>query len=321
MPANRSRTTEWRRCLHQLHERGGALEIAIARDYEQDGEMGSHLVWRVRILGLTEREIMLEQPMALGQDIRLAAGLQLIAILSIGQNRWMFRTQVIAPIAHQFDSRRDTQAIRVIMPSNVERCQRRNYYRVETATLRLPEVHAWPLLDPRSVLLAEHANELLAAEIDRHGPELPPAEQPVHPGSQLGSGQGSGQGSLLSFTDHESTLPDVGPKFTTTLLNIGGGGMGLRVEPSAAHALGHHKLFWLRFCLPPELKTPICATGKLVHTHMDSQQFTYAGMAFDFTFNPAHQRFVVDQICRYIAIQQREQLARAEAVNAAAKTA
>ena len=118
--------------------------------------------------------------------------------------------------------------------------------------------------------------------------------------------------SLLSFTDPDSTLPDVGPKFITTLLNIGGGGMGLRVEPSAAHALGHHKIFWLRFCLPPELKTPICATGKLVHTHVDSQQFTYAGMAFDFTFNPGHQRFVVDQICRYIAIRSRPYVISAE---------
>jgi c-di-GMP-binding flagellar brake protein YcgR len=309
VPANRSRTTEWRRCLHQLHERSGALEIAIARDYEQDGEMGSHLVWRVRIIGLNEREIILEQPMALGQDIRLAPGLQLIAILAIGQNRWMFRTQVIASIAHQIDTRRDVQAVRVAMPTTVERCQRRNYYRVETAALRLPEVHVWPLLDPRSVLLAEHANELLAAELDRHGPDVPSSQQPPQ------------QPSLLSFTDQDNTLPDVGPKFTTMLLNIGGGGMGLRVEPSAAHALGHHKLFWLRFSLPPELKTPICATGKLVHTHMDSQQFTYAGMAFDFTFNPAHQRFVVDQICRYIAIQQREQLARLESATRTAKSA
>ena len=30
-------------------------------------------------------------------------------------------------------------------------------------------------------------------------------------------------------------------------------------------------------------------------------------MAFDFSFNPAHQRFVVNQICRYIAVQQQAQ--------------
>jgi hypothetical protein len=32
-------------------------------------------------------------------------------------------------------------------------------------------------------------------------------------------------------------------------------------------------------------------------------------MAFDFSFNPQHQRFVVEQICRYINMQQRAQLA------------
>ena len=74
-----------------------------------------------------------------------------------------------------------------------------------------------------------------------------------------------------------------------------------------AVALARHKVFWLRFNLPPALKTPICATGKLVHTHMESNHDTYAGMAFDFSFNPSHQKFVVDQICRYIATQQREQ--------------
>jgi hypothetical protein len=31
-------------------------------------------------------------------------------------------------------------------------------------------------------------------------------------------------------------------------------------------------------------------------------------MAFDFTFNPAHERFVIDQISRYIALQQGAQL-------------
>ncbi len=37
-------------------------------------------------------------------------------------------------------------------------------------------------------------------------------------------------------------------------------------------------------------------------------QQTYAGMAFDFSFNPVHQRFVVEQIRRFIEIQQRAQL-------------
>ena len=70
-----------------------------------------------------------------------------------------------------------------------------------------------------------------------------------------------------------------------------------------------HRLFWMRVTLRPELATPICASAKLVHTHMKADQSVYAGMAFDFTFNADHQRFVVSQICRFVEEQQRHQLA------------
>ena len=103
-------------------------------------------------------------------------------------------------------------------------------------------------------------------------------------------------------------MPEVGPRFTATLVNIGGGGVGLRVSPDDAQNVARHKLFWIRIVLSPELHSPVCATAKVVHTHMDSSQHTYAGMAFDFSFNPGHQQFVVDQICRYIAMQQKAQM-------------
>ena len=180
--------------------------------------------------------------------------------------------------------RRSVPALRLSMPESVQRCQRRNHYRVETP-LSLPRVDVWPLLDGRSVIPAERAHEI-QFEIDM--------------------GRLAGHIDSLHM-DFDSVMPEVGPKFTATLLNLGGGGMGLRVEPEGSVVLGRHKVFWLRFNLPPALKTPICATGKLVHTHMESNHDTYAGMAFDFSFNPSHQKFVVDQICRYIAAQQREQ--------------
>jgi len=84
----------------------------------------------------------------------------------------------------------------------------------------------------------------------------------------------------------------------------------LRIAPDHGQVLTRHKLFWLRFALPPELCAPICASAKLAHTHIQSDHYYYAGLAFDFSFNASHQRFVVDQICRYIAVQQRLQLQR-----------
>lgn len=288
MPANRSRTMEWRRCLKQVHQRRGALDIAVARNYQDNGGDGRHLIWRVRLLEVTDREIIVEEPKTLGQIIHLRQGIELIAIMAIGQNRWMFTTANLGPTSHPANGSKTTHALRLAMPRSVQRCQRRSHYRVQTASLNLPDVEMWPLLDAKSVVIAERANEL-RFRADRDG--------------QAGRTHGAGA---------EETMPEVGPKLTATLLNIGGGGVGLRVMPADAQVLTRHKLYWLRFSLPPELNTPICATGKLVHTSVDSTQHTYAGVAFDFSFNPNHQQHVVDQICRYISIQQQSQFEQRE---------
>jgi hypothetical protein len=290
VPAHRSRTLQWRRCLEQIHERNGAIEIAVARAYEED-EDGRHLVWRVRVLALSDDEITIEQPVTLGQVIPLKEGVELIAILAVGQNRWMFNTSNLGLTEFPLHPNRTVKAVRLAMPESVQRCQRRNYYRVETAALNLPDVEVWPLLDPKSVVLAERANELQLGQED----------------ATAGVDAGAGAGERLTL-DEEEIMPEVGPKFTAKLLNIGGGGVGLHVPPDHAQILSRHKVFWLRFSLPPELDAPICASAKLAHTHMESDHHVYAGMAFDFSFNAGHQRFVVDQICRYIAVQQREQL-------------
>ncbi len=288
MPANRSRTQEWRRCLQQIRDRNGTIEIAVAHDYEDEGEHGNHLVWRVRLLALSGEDIVVEIPSTLGHEIGIQEGVELVVVMAIGQNRWMFRTTCTGQTPFRINAQKTVQALRMAMPTHVERCQRRNYYRVETMELNLPSVEVWPLLDPKSVLVAERANEL---QFQR---------------DQLGQPRDAD----LSKIDDESVMPEVGPKFQGMLLNLGGGGMGLRIDPESAQTLNRYKLFWTRFALPPELQTPICATGKLVHTHLESDNYTYAGLAFDFTFNPGHQQFVVDQICRYIAVQQREQLQR-----------
>jgi hypothetical protein len=248
---------------------------------KQGDDDGRHLVWRVRLVKLLDKEILVEQPAALGKVIRVDTGVELVAMLAVGQNRWMFHTTVLGLAQHAGRDRRPGSVMRLTMPESVERC-RRNYYRMPTASLNLPEVEVWPLLDPKSVVLAERANEL-QFETDK--------------GRVLVDGDGE--------DPDQATMPEVGPKFTATLLNIGGGGVGLRVRPQDAQALARHKLFWLRFSLPPQLTTPVCATGKLAHTNVDSSQHTYAGLAFDFSFNPAHQQLVVEQISMYISAMQK----------------
>jgi hypothetical protein len=274
--ANRSRTLRWRSCLEQIQQRGGSIEIAIT---PPGGPADRHLVWRVRLLDVRDDSIVVEQPAALGQVLPVASGSPLAGIITVGQNRWMFATRNLGPSIVELSGGRAIPGLRLQAPDEVERCQRRGHYRVRTTAVQLPDVDVWPLLDPRSVTIAERASELAAGA----GVEAAPLE-PAPPSEEL--------------------LPEVGPRFAALLLNLGGGGVGLGLRPEDGQMLLRHKLFWLRIGLPPFLAAPVCASAKLVHVHLEAGQSIYAGMGFDFTFNPPHQDFVAQQICRYLAMQQ-----------------
>jgi c-di-GMP-binding flagellar brake protein YcgR len=278
MPANRSRTTGWRRCLQQLVDHNGSLQIALA----PNGPTGHDFVWRAKLVSLNDNEIIVEMPTAAGEPLPLEEGVQLLGIISIGQNRWMFRTNCLGNIPFRSNSR-DGVGLRLQMPKTVERCQRRRDYRIASDVLSLPEITAWPLLDPRSVVLPERMCQL---RMERH----------------------------ISFENEpralgeKDVMPDVGPSFTATLVNIGGGGVGIQVPAGHASGIGRHRLHWLRFPLPGSDLPPISLTAKLMHWHLEAGNSTYMGMMFDFSFNPSHKRFVTQQITRAVAIQQREQL-------------
>jgi len=278
MPANRSRTTGWRRCLQQLVDHRGSLQIALA----PNGPTGRDFVWRAKLISLSETEIIVETPTAAGEPLPLEEGVQLLGIIAIGQNRWMFRTNCLGGSLYRSNGR-DGTGLRLKMPSTVERCQRRRDYRIYSDTLSLPQVTAWPLLDPRSVVLPERMCQM---RMERH---IASDESPM-------------------ALDEKEMMPDVGPPFTATLVNIGGGGVGLQIPAGEGSGVGRHRLHWLRFPLPGSDSPPLCVTAKLMHWHLEAGNSTYMGMMFDFSFNPSHKRFVTQQITRAVAIQQREQL-------------
>jgi c-di-GMP-binding flagellar brake protein YcgR len=242
-------------------------------------ERGVDLVWRVRVLSLSESEIVVEQPSAAGTWIDLQSGVNLVAGMSIGQNRWMFHTRVLGPGA------RHPRALRLAMPDNVERCQRRNFLRISTAELSLPLVECWPLLDPTTVIAAEVANR---DQFEGH-----PASGPV--------------------SNEPMLLPEVGPRFTARLMNFGGGGAGLIVAPGDSAAVDRARLYWIRIHLMPHLPAPLGITARLVHTHIDSTQSVYAGLAFEWSFNPAHKDFVIEQVSRCSKSMQAAQASRKRA--------
>jgi len=274
VPANRSRTDRWRECLQQMSERNGGIEFAFARPDQTDEQAANQagdLMWRVHVLGVSNDEILIEHPSAMGQSLEVREGAEIVVVMAVGQNRWMFRTRVIGKHAMNGPRGYAAKALRLMMPAAVERCQRRNFMRVGNASVSLVKVRAWPLLDPSSVVIAEAANRDLITS-----------------------------GGKAGLHDERVVLPEVGPSFDAQLMNIGGGGVGLLVDKGDASAASRARLVWLQMDLTPTIPAPLAVTARIAHTHIDSEQNLYLGSAFEFTFNIAHRSFVVDQVLKYV---------------------
>lgn len=271
MPAHRSRTERWRELLEQIAQRGGGIEVAVDRGLPAGEQATTDLMWRVRLLSVSDAELVVEQPGAAGRGLTIAPGTPVIGVMSVGQNRWMFHSRVEACAASMVGR---PGLMRLRTPEKMERCARREFLRVSTAELRLPAAECWPLLEPASVTAAEAANRERIVSMQRHGT----SRQSMFVGD---------------------VLPEVGPQFPASLINIGGGGVGLLVSKADTSAASNCRLVWLRLNLTPEIPAPLGMTAKIVHTHLDSGQNLYLGAAFDFDFNPSHRDFVVEQIARY----------------------
>lgn len=283
LPAVRSRTENWRRSLEQLAERQGSIELALAasEDAVRQGASASgevDLMWRVRVRDVGDDGIRVDTPTALGRSFEFGPGTDVVGVIAIGQNRWMFRTSVV--------SLEGEQAITLAPPKAVERCQRRSFYRASTASLSLPKVWAAPLLSLDNIVEAEHACREAVLQIKRR--------------DVLARIEGEDEG----VSDIE---PHTGPGATASLVNLGGGGVGLLFEPDDARVVAPQRQLYMRLRLPPHVPAPLVVIGRVRHSHIDSQKRVYAGVAFDFGHHGGYREFVVDQLCRYVALVQRRQ--------------
>ncbi len=277
MPANRSRTLRWRDVLSQIAQRGGAIELSVAPASVDAAEplVPADLVWRVRLRDVTDDGLVVECPSAAGLSLSIDEGVRLVGAMTVGQNRWMFHTSVLGTA--RIEGR---QHLRLSAPEQVERCQRRTFHRISTASLQVPEVTVWPMLDPSSAIAAEVACRAAVNE-----------------------------GTVGQLPDE--LMPDVGPSFKAKLVNVSGGGLGLLAPRDEAGGFDAARYFFLRVELEPVLSAPLCLTTKLVHRHLDSAQLIHAGMAFEFTFHPEHQAFVAEQVGRCMRVMQDRSMKKA----------
>lgn len=272
MPARRSRTERWQESLRDLAARRGPIEISIAADEAKS------LVWRVRLLEIRNNRLYVEQPVTLGRRVPIAVGTSLIGGMAIGQNRWMFTTAVV-DAGEQSEGGRPHAVLELLMPEEVERCQRRSFHRISTASLDLPDVSCESLRDPSEAVALQVATQ--AAIVDGTGTDEAPRE------------------ALLDLA-----IPATGPMGRGELLNIGGGGACLRMPPSCGSLLDRPSYFLLQLDLTPAVPVPLPLTAKLAHTRIDSSQHIQAGFSFDFAQNQSYGPFVSEVICRYIAALQ-----------------
>ncbi len=231
---------------------------------------GCDVLLRARLLDVQDDGLVVEAPVALGNTVEYAAGTMLVAVMAVGQNRWMFHTTCVG----MRPGPRGTHSLELAIPTRVQRCQRRLDYRIETAQVDLPQVSLWPLLDPATAVPIERLSAAaFIRELDGRSPDAMEQDPP---------------------------LPAVGPGCTARLLNLGGGGVGLSVPEDQAGLVGRHAMWWLRFELPPCLNTPIVSAARLAHSHVKSDRTLYLGMSFDFTANPLHRRTVSQQLIRAV---------------------
>ncbi|MEM8758248.1 MAG: hypothetical protein AAGF47_10765 [Planctomycetota bacterium] len=269
MPARRSRTERWRESLHELRDRNGPIEISVS------AEGGKSLVWRVRLFEIDGGDLIVERPVALRQRVPIRTGTELVGAIAIGQNRWMFLTSVIDETSYNAGGRQ-IESLRLRAPTSVERCQRRSFFRISTAALDLPSTRLAYLPDPSAGLPLEVATQAALVEAASVG-----HPGPVDPG--------------------DLAMPLTGPTAEASLVNLGGGGACLRVPPEGAAMLDRVGAFLLRVDLTPTIALPLPITARLAHCRVDSSQHVHAGFSFDFSNNRAYERFIGEQVCRYVA--------------------
>ncbi|RMD66109.1 MAG: hypothetical protein D6824_01470 [Planctomycetota bacterium] len=297
VPAKRRRTEHWRQSLEQIRDRNGSIEITLARHVRQE-EPGvittpaKSLLWRVRVLALSDEEIVVERPSMLGVEAPLSAGADLVAVMTVGQNQWMFRTRCVGQLLYPLNAHRSVGALRLTAPERVERCQRRSFYRVSTIGLALPPVRCAQLLEISSAVPAEEACKArIHRMIDmRIAGRLMLVDTPAGPEMEL--------------------APALGDDCCGSLVNIGGGGVGVLFEREEPALTRKAPCYWLELDLTPTIPAPLNVAARLVHTRINSARRLYAGFAFTFDHHPSYERFVVEQLCQCVALMEREQLKR-----------
>lgn len=112
----------------------------------------------------------------------------------------------------------------------------------------------------------------------------------------------------VRLTQVEPKPDDPAEPFEARLLNLSGGGIGIRLERSSADMICGGRRFACHFQLPADTE-PIDVQVSLVHVEQAHERALYLGMAFDFA-SETQRRRIQDQIVRFTTELERKRLQR-----------
>ena len=111
---------------------------------------------------------------------------------------------------------------------------------------------------------------------------------------------------LLAAVD-DQLAKEIGP-LEARMLNISGGGLGLRLEGREVRQVLTGQVYCCRFQLPGDQEGMV-VNARIVHAEPTRDRALYLGMSFEFA-DDAHRQRVQDRIIRFTTRLEREQLQR-----------
>lgn len=229
--------------------------------------------YRVRLLSL-EGGVLVERPQSADAARYLRDGTVLRVLAAEKDDRWEFVAAVAGQELHALNRATKVPAVRLSPTGAARSAQRRSFFRVSAAGVPLKPVWLRPMEGVK--------------------PAPSPAELEANPG------QLAAEPLAAPLYLHEP--------FPTTLLNVGGGGIGVEAPLRVAQQLPRILSYSARLELPT-LPRAIDVATKLVHLQPRDDGTHYMGLAFEFA-DPAAKRRDVDLLCKFTTWLQRQQLQR-----------
>ncbi len=271
--------TEWYDIVARLERRNGVVELRIDND-RLNAEQAKHRydgAFRTRVLAIRDGQWIVERPVMVEGSSSLARGVPVIAVIGANARRWAFDAAIGNVETFQLNAELRVPALRLSPPKRVRPFQRRAYFRVSMIGADLEPATLWPLLDPDSADAALEANRIL----HKTGNTIPTVTAP---------------------------LPELGPSFQASVIDLSGNGLAIQVRPHYKPLLSEHELFWVELRLPGH-KHPFVFAAKCVRA-CEVDDDVLVGLTCSLGVHRAHEQFIIDQICRFAADEQRRQLQR-----------